>query len=144
VWVGRPEGDVPMTNVRGIAVTGGSFPARIFSRYMRGALAGKPAQPLYTVSPDELSLRAVPPGARTTGPPPTGTSPPFASTVPGGDTDGGGSAPGGAPPVTFQPGRTVPPATAPRPRPTSPTTSPPSVTTVSPPTTSRTPPGRGP
>ena len=144
VWVGRPEGDVPMTNVHGITVTGGSFPARIFSRYMRGALAGKPTQPLYTVSPDELSLHAVPPGSRTTGPPPRATSPPVASTVPGGaDTDGGGSGPGGVPPVTFQPGRTVPPATAPRPRPTSPTTSP-SPVTVSPPPTTRAPPGRGP
>jgi membrane peptidoglycan carboxypeptidase len=144
VWVGRPEGDVPMTNVRGIAVTGGSFPARIFSRYMRGAMAGKPVQSLYTVSPDELSLRAVPPGARTTGPAPTGTTPPVDTTAPaGGDTDGRGGAPGGgAPPVTFQPGRTVPPTTA-RPRPTSPTTLPSPVTTASPPTTRATP-GRSP
>ena len=142
VWVGRPEGDVPMTNVRGIAVTGGSFPARIFSRYMRGALAGKPVQNLYTVSPDELSLRAVPPGARTTGPAPT--APPVDGTRPdGADTDGGGSSPGGVPPVTFQPGRTVPPATAPRPRPTTATTLPSPVTTASPPTT-RLPPGQRP
>ena len=141
VWVGRPEGDVPMTNVRGIAVTGGSFPARIFSRYMRGALAGKPVQPLYTASPDELSLRAVPPGSRTTGPAPTGTSPPVSSAPP--DDDGGADRPGGAPPVTFQPGRTVPPATLPRPP--SATSSPPRpATTVSPSTTIRLPPGQGP
>jgi membrane peptidoglycan carboxypeptidase len=142
VWVGRPEGDVPMTNVRGIAVTGGSFPARIFSRYMRGALAGKPAEPLYTVSPDELSLHDIPPGARTTDAP-TATSPPAATTLPGdADTDGGGS-PGGPPPVIFQPGRTVPPVTAPppRPRPTPPTTSP---VITSPPTTRRGASGPGP
>ena len=60
VWVGRPEGDVPMTNVHGIAVTGGSYPARIFNRYMRAALADVPAQDLYTASPDELSLRPAP------------------------------------------------------------------------------------
>ena len=144
VWVGRPEGDIPMTNVHGIAVTGGSFPARIFSRYMRGALAGTPVQPLYTVSPDELSLRAIPPGSRTTGPSPTGTSPPDASTPSGDDTTGGGSGPGGPPPVTFQPGRTVPPATAPRPRPTSATTPPPPTVTVSTPSTTRAPPGVGP
>ena len=144
VWVGRPEGDVPMTNVRGIAVTGGSFPARIFSRYMRGALAGKAAEPLYTVSPDELSLRAIPPGARTTSPGPTGTTPAVSTPPDDADTNGGRSQPGGAPPVTFQPGRTVPPVTAPpvRPRPTSQTTSPPQVT--SPPTTRRTAPGPGP
>ena len=70
VWVGRPEGDTPMRNVHGINVTGGSFPARIFSRYMRAALAGVPVQNLYTASPDDLGLRfavttSVPP------PPPT-------------------------------------------------------------------------
>ncbi|MGI8809041.1 MAG: transglycosylase domain-containing protein [Acidimicrobiales bacterium] len=58
VWVGRPEGDVPMRNVRGINVTGGSFPARIFSQYMRAALAGVPVQELYTASVDELNLKS--------------------------------------------------------------------------------------
>ena len=58
VWVGHPEGDVPMTAVRGISVTGGSFPARIFGRYMREALAEVPVQDLYRASPDELGVRA--------------------------------------------------------------------------------------
>jgi membrane peptidoglycan carboxypeptidase len=58
VWVGRPEGDTPMRGVRGINVTGGSFPARIFSRYMRAALAGVPATDLYTASIDELNLKS--------------------------------------------------------------------------------------
>jgi len=57
VWVGYPEGDVPMRHVHGIAVTGGSFPARIFRDYMRQALAGTPVEPLTTASPDALSLR---------------------------------------------------------------------------------------
>jgi penicillin-binding protein 1A len=57
VWVGHPEGDVPMRDVHGIAVTGGSFPARIFSRYMRQALATTPVEALNTASPDALSLR---------------------------------------------------------------------------------------
>jgi penicillin-binding protein 1A len=58
VWVGRPEGDTPMRGVHGINVTGGSFPARIFSRYMKAALAGVPATDLYTASVDELGLKS--------------------------------------------------------------------------------------
>jgi penicillin-binding protein 1A len=58
VWVGRPEGDTPMRNVHGISVTGGTYPARIFSRYMRNALAGVPVVDLYTASPDDLGLKS--------------------------------------------------------------------------------------
>jgi len=44
VWMGYPEGrSHQMSNVRGIAVTGGTFPAQIFSRYMRQATAKDPA-----------------------------------------------------------------------------------------------------
>jgi penicillin-binding protein 1A len=57
VWVGRPEGDVPMRNIHGVNVTGGTYPARIFSRYMRAALAGVPVQDLYTASVDDLGLK---------------------------------------------------------------------------------------
>ena len=66
VWVGHPEGDVPMRDVHGIAVTGGSFPARIFSQYMRQALAGTPVEALSTASPDALSLRPFTPTTRAT------------------------------------------------------------------------------
>lgn len=38
VWVGHPEGQVPMTNVHGIRVTGGSYPAVIWKRYMTTAV----------------------------------------------------------------------------------------------------------
>lgn len=34
VWIGYPEGRVPMEGVRGISVTGGSFPARIWHDFM--------------------------------------------------------------------------------------------------------------
>ena len=34
VWVGHPEALVPMNNVHGIAVTGGSFPAIIWQKFM--------------------------------------------------------------------------------------------------------------
>lgn len=67
VWVGRPEGDVPLRNIHGINVTGGTYPARIFGRYMKAALAGVPVQDLFTASPDDLGLKQA--GATTsTGP----------------------------------------------------------------------------
>ena len=39
VWVGYPESQVEMTNVHGIRVTGGSFPAKIWAAFMKAALA---------------------------------------------------------------------------------------------------------
>jgi len=40
VWVGYPDEQRPMTDIHGVKVTGGSFPAQIWAAYMRGALAG--------------------------------------------------------------------------------------------------------
>ena len=57
VWVGNPEKIVPMRNVHGRSVSGGSFPAAIWAQTMRGALAGVPVEPIATASPDELGLR---------------------------------------------------------------------------------------
>jgi len=57
VWVGHPEGNIPLTGVHGIDVSGGTFPAQIFSRMMRGALAAAPVKALFVASPDELTLR---------------------------------------------------------------------------------------
>jgi penicillin-binding protein 1A len=37
VWVGHRDGQVAMTNVHGIKVTGGSFPATIWSGFMKTA-----------------------------------------------------------------------------------------------------------
>src|SRR5262249_29359871 len=42
VWVGYPGGEIPMQNVHGIAVSGGSFPAEIWKLYMEQALAKTP------------------------------------------------------------------------------------------------------
>jgi len=42
VWMGYTRGEVPMTNVHGISVSGGSFPAQIWHRFMAPALAGLP------------------------------------------------------------------------------------------------------
>jgi membrane peptidoglycan carboxypeptidase len=37
VWVGYPDAQVSMDNVRGIKVTGGSYPAQIWAKYMAAA-----------------------------------------------------------------------------------------------------------
>jgi penicillin-binding protein 1A len=42
VWMGYTRGEVPMTNVHGISVSGGSFPAEMWRRFMEPALAGFP------------------------------------------------------------------------------------------------------
>ena len=44
VWFGYPQAQVPMTEVHGIKVTGGSFPAQIWGRYMKVA-TGRGAPP---------------------------------------------------------------------------------------------------
>ncbi|MBV9411538.1 MAG: hypothetical protein JO148_08075, partial [Acidimicrobiia bacterium] len=56
VWVGFPDSLVPMTDVHGIAVSGGTYPARIFAGYMGPALHDDPVQDLFTASPTDLSL----------------------------------------------------------------------------------------
>ena len=42
VWVGYPEEQREMKSVHGVAVTGGTFPATIWSKFMKGALANAP------------------------------------------------------------------------------------------------------
>ncbi len=51
VWIGHPEGRVPLRNVRGVrAVTGGSIPAWIWRAYVRAALAGVDPVPFHLPS----------------------------------------------------------------------------------------------
>jgi penicillin-binding protein 1A len=51
VWVGYPEKKVPMLNVHGIRVAGGTFPAQIWNRFMSVALEG--TEPTSWKIPDE-------------------------------------------------------------------------------------------
>ena len=41
VWVGYPQAQIPMENVHGISVAGGTFPADIWRRFMSVAMEGK-------------------------------------------------------------------------------------------------------
>ena len=43
VWVGYPQGEIPMENVHGIAVAGGTFPATIWKLFMETAMENTPA-----------------------------------------------------------------------------------------------------
>jgi penicillin-binding protein 1A len=43
VWVGHPEAQIPMTDVHGISVTGGSFPAIIWQKFMSQVAKDYPA-----------------------------------------------------------------------------------------------------
>jgi penicillin-binding protein 1A len=42
VWVGYPRGEIPMENVHGISVAGGTFPAQIWRLFMQSAMEGTP------------------------------------------------------------------------------------------------------
>jgi penicillin-binding protein 1A len=43
VWVGYPQGEIPMLSVHGIAVAGGTFPATIWKLFMETAMNNTPA-----------------------------------------------------------------------------------------------------
>ncbi len=45
VWLGYTKGEIPMENVHGIAVSGGSFPAEIWRLFMEPALEGTEPEP---------------------------------------------------------------------------------------------------
>ncbi len=42
VWVGYPQGEIPMTSVHGISVAGGTFPAQIWRLFMEEAIGSTP------------------------------------------------------------------------------------------------------
>lgn len=52
VWVGYPTEQKPMTDVHGLKVTGGSFPAEIWAAFMKRALADVPVSDFETSSLD--------------------------------------------------------------------------------------------
>jgi penicillin-binding protein 1A len=43
VWVGYPQGEIPMENVHGISVAGGTFPATIWRLFMEATVQNSPA-----------------------------------------------------------------------------------------------------
>ena len=61
VWVGFPEGQIPMQPPRtAIKVFGGTYPAQIWQRFMSAALAGRPAVPFHD-PPAPTTTTTIPP-----------------------------------------------------------------------------------
>ncbi len=54
VWMGYPKARVPMTNVHGISVAGGTFPAKIWHDFMVAALAKAPATEFQVAKSDPV------------------------------------------------------------------------------------------
>jgi len=72
VWMGYPDGHHTMQNVRGIAVTGGSFPAEIWRDYMEKAVDGMPVEGFGQPAFGGETLNATPSGSPS--PSPSGSS----------------------------------------------------------------------
>ena len=64
VWMGSPAGNVPMRNVGGVRVFGGTYPAFIWHNFMTDAFAGRPtakfAEPDRGAIPKSTYIRGVP------------------------------------------------------------------------------------
>jgi len=83
VWVGYPQGEIPMEDVHGIAVAGGTFPATIWKLFMESALQSSPAhdwqEPLDPVTWRSFDQGQY--GSSLSPPPPTYYAPPPPSTT---------------------------------------------------------------
>ena len=127
VWMGYPEGPAHhMDDVHGRSVTGGSFPAEIWKRFMDAALTGVPAQDFPDVSSSQLRP--------STGPMPPRTDAPSTTAAPGERfTTSTAVATTDPSPSTTSPRPTLPvPTTIVPPAPTTTTTEPPAATTTVP------------
>jgi len=56
VWVGYPQGEIPMENVHGIAVAGGTFPATIWKLFMDEAIGPTPVREFPTALSEPIFL----------------------------------------------------------------------------------------
>ena len=121
VWMGYPQGSIPMDNVHGIEVQGGTFPAEMWQTYMSQAVADTPALEFAEVDDEVLRGGEIldPALGRT-------------QVVATGNTDGDN---GGAPTRTTQPQSTTPQTTAPQQQQTTPQSTAPATTAATTPTT---------
>jgi penicillin-binding protein 1A len=127
VWVGYPQGEIPMENVHGISVAGGTFPATIWHLFMEQALVNAPA--LTWQSPrDPVEWRPFDQGQYGSSLRPATTY--YYSPTTSGPTTTAGTTSGGAPPPPPPP---PPPATTGRTITTGPPPPPPPVAPPPPP-----------
>lgn len=109
VWMGHPEAQIEMKNVHGIRVTGGSFPAEIWHKFMYDADRDYPEEEFtkpeipVTYDPFFRSEYAVPPTSSTTSSTTTTTVPTTAPPVTEPTTE----------PTSTEPPTTSPPSTHP-------------------------------
>jgi penicillin-binding protein 1A len=95
VWVGYPQAEIPMTNVHGISVAGGTFPASIWRLFMEEAIGSTPerdfpeaqSEPIWhSFTPGSYGGPPPPPTYYYNNPPPptttTATQPPPAAPQP--------------------------------------------------------------
>ncbi|HEV2766830.1 MAG TPA: penicillin-binding transpeptidase domain-containing protein, partial [Acidimicrobiales bacterium] len=129
VWMGSPQGNVPMRDVGGIRVTGGSYPAQIWQAFMGPALAGEPIVAFPPPPPEgRVEFLRLPGEA----PPPSSTSRTGSRRTPS-STSRTRAAPAPAPSPPARPAPT--PAPRPAPPPPPPPTAAPGPTTTQPPAT---------
>ena len=152
VWVGYPQGEVPMENVHGIAVAGGSFPAEIWRLFMERAVRYSPQQdfPQPRTYPEwkyfqrgKYAIQYVAPTTTTSSTTTSSTTTGTASTSTAAATTSSETTtvqsvtiPPDTSPATTAPETTAPPVTTVAPPPTTtaaPPTEPPPVTTEPPP-----------
>ncbi|MBW3594895.1 MAG: PBP1A family penicillin-binding protein [Actinobacteria bacterium] len=60
VWVGYPHGRIPMRNVHGMTVSGGTFPAMIWRNFMLRALSGTPPRDFNLPNDEVVTVRIDP------------------------------------------------------------------------------------
>jgi penicillin-binding protein 1A len=115
VWVGYPKGKIPMTNVHGISVAGGTFPAQIWHNYMQVATKGDCtdfAKPTSTISYQPFTGRYLASSASVSNAPSQPQTTPNPNPKPAGPTGPGGiAAPTTPAPTTQTPKLIVPPQT---------------------------------
>lgn len=67
VWVGHPQGNIPMYSVHGVRVAGGTFPAQIWRSYMTGALRNRPVSQFPIADSDMVRVDIVPSSGKIAG-----------------------------------------------------------------------------
>jgi penicillin-binding protein 1A len=127
VWVGYPQGEIPMENVHGISVAGGTFPATIWKLFMESAMVTAPV--LTWRSPvDAVEWRPFTQGQYGSSLGSSGSNYYYSPTTSGTTTTPGTTAPPPPPPARTT-GRTItrapPPPPPPQPPPPPPPVAPP-------------------
>ncbi|HXY84880.1 MAG TPA: transglycosylase domain-containing protein [Gaiellaceae bacterium] len=120
VWIGYPQGEIPMTDVHGIAISGPTFPATIWKLFMERAIDYAPrptAFPVPRTSPvwTTHDLQYAMSGAYSTGP--SYTPSPTTTTTPTTTGDGYQQTPTPPPAPTTTPTLTTTPIPTPSPPP---------------------------